>query len=91
LRWQEKIIEKEGLAMKANEKIREKTDLHDVFLENRRKGVGNLGGYPVDISAIYAFGIKAHELKPYESNPEYANIHWSVILEEILAKREEKE
>ena len=75
--------------MKTNETINKKTNLYEKFLENRQKDC-NLGGYPVDISAIYAFGIDAEDLEPYDGNPDYANVHWSVILEEILDKRKNK-
>jgi hypothetical protein len=63
-----------------------KTDLYEHFLKTHKKGV--LREYPVDITAIHTFGITMDEMKPYETDPKYSDVHWSVVLEEILKKRE---
>ncbi|MDR2532962.1 MAG: hypothetical protein LBC82_09005 [Oscillospiraceae bacterium] len=63
-----------------------KTDVYEDFCENYK--IGDISEYPVDIAAIHAYGITVAEMEPYY-DPKYAKTHWSVILKEILSKREE--
>lgn len=60
---------------------------YEEFLKNYKKG--NIDEYPVDITAIHAFGIKIEEMEKFY-NPEYSNMHWSDILKKILEERENK-
>ena len=62
-------------------------EFYDEFLKNTEDG--ELSSYPVEESAIRAFGLTEKDLEPYIDNPSYYGKHWLEILKDVLKNKGE--